>query len=118
MGERLSNLFEKFDTAINERPLYAVAEVDKNNQLVKSAKTPFKMLVRAQDFGHKDQGGGDFREEIMNYAANQMKFDILVQMLRDSEKQEKVGTLTFGTPFMSETCDQELHFHHHRNNRN
>lgn len=113
----LNNLFKKFDSPVNVRPLYPLAEVNQQNEVVKNAKTPYRVKVRAQDFGHKDRGGADFREEIMSYDAQQMKFDIFVQELESSEREDKVGTLIFDKPFMSETCDQQLHFHHHPNIR-
>ncbi|PCJ20035.1 MAG: hypothetical protein COB02_05395 [Candidatus Cloacimonadota bacterium] len=113
----LIKLFEKFDSPGNVRPLYPLSETDIQNKTIKNPKTPYRLKVRAQDFGHEEKGGGDFREEIMSYSANQMKFDLFVQELESSEKEDKIGVLTIGQPFMSETCDQELHFHHHPNIR-
>lgn len=111
----IGNLFKKFDPNAVERPLYAVAETYQNNQVVKNAKTPFQILVRAQEFGHRNKGGGDFRTEIMSYSPGQMKFDISVLMNKGDRESTQAGVLEIGQPFMSDTCDQELHFHHHKN---
>ena len=111
----IGNLFKKFDPIAVERPLFAVAEVNQNSQAVKNAVTPFKINVRAQDFGHQGKGGGDFRDEIMGYTPGQMKFDVSVVLTKDSNEEKEAGVLEVGQPFMSDVCDRELHFHHHKN---
>ena len=111
----IGNLFKKFDPIAVERPLFAVAEVNQQSQAVNNSVTPFKINVRAQDFGHQGKGGGDFRSEIMGYGPGQMKFDVSVVMTKGSNEEKKAGVLEVGQPFMSDVCDRELHFHHHTN---
>ncbi len=111
----LGKLFKKFDRIVVERPLYPVAIMNQYSEPIAEPKTPFKINLRAQEFGHAGKGGGDFRSEIIGYGANQMQFDISLIMSRDSDKEQNAGILTLDKPFMSDVCDQELHFHHHKN---
>ncbi|MCJ8344448.1 hypothetical protein MJH12_02825 [bacterium] len=113
----IAKLFKQFDTPITVRPLWPLAEVNQQNQIVNHPNTPYRIFVRPQDFGANQDPALDFRKEIASYGAK-MKFDLFVQELESSERQEKIGVLSIDTPFMSDTCNQELHFHHHPNIRN
>jgi hypothetical protein len=111
----LGKLFKLFDPIVISRPLFPAAIMNQYSEPIADPKTPFQINVRAQDFGHQGKGGGDFRSEIMGYGANQMQFDLSLVMSRDSDEELQAGVLTLEQPFMSDVCDQELHFHHHKN---
>jgi hypothetical protein len=118
MEKQITALFGKFDSDPSRRPLHPLTQVTPDGVRIRSedAITPrdirFIPLVKAEPSGVSK----DFRTELLSYASGDISFDIALAVIeRTGTSFVRVGSLVLGTPVVSIGCDQDLHFHHHRN---
>jgi len=110
-GLKVSSAFSSADTHSGIRQLYELSYLgeEKNSTVI----TPKWIKIEAEK-NQRVVGAKDFREEFNLVSKKKLVFNISVAS-RESEslKQwEKIGTMTFDTSSISQTCDHRLHFHH------
>jgi hypothetical protein len=103
---KVARSFSKADKNPTIRQLYEISylgETDNTNII-----TPKWMKIEAQKGQTVD--AKDFRDELHIKNGEKLIFNIHV---RDDKKDwQKIGTITFDTSVVSNSCDHRLHFHH------
>lgn len=109
-GAIMNHIFARFDKNPLKRPLKPAAEVSDDGQPVASPVSPDVIrLVPDLSQAGSVRTAPDFRSELLEYGAGEIRFNVV-----RSDTGARIGRLTIDKPIASETCDKELHFHHHR----
>ena len=110
----LVGFFKKFDSNPNWRPLYPYTETNADGSAVASPVTPQAIRLVPRTTTLSAHAAEDFRDEILSYRANEIRFDIVIPAQKAPFTESQViGGLMVGQPVISQVCDEELHFHHH-----
>ena len=110
-GAKVASAFSNADKNSGIRQLYEISYLGEENQ--SDIITPKWMKIEAQDNQTKI-GVDDFRDEFTLDKDEVLIFTISVASEKvDTLRQwEQIGTITFDTSVVSNTCDHRLHFHH------
>jgi hypothetical protein len=107
---KIAKAFASADKHSGIRQLYEISELGEKNK--KNIITPKWIKISAKS-GQKIDAK-DFREEFVLDKGKKILFDIAVASKETDGKKEwhTIGTITFDTSVVSDTCDHRLHFHH------
>ena len=110
-GAKVASAFSDADQNSGIRQLYEISELGESNSSV--IVTPRWMKIEAQDNQTK-LGVNDFRDEFTLNKNEVLVFNISVASTKTDGRHDwlQVGTITFDTSIVSNTCDHRLHFHH------
>lgn len=106
-GLKVAKTFADADKNSGIRQVYEISYLgeDKNADII----TPKWMKVEAQKGQTVDKK--DFRDELTLVSGEKLIFDIFVSS-ESKEAWKNIGTITFDTSVVSQSCDRQLHFHH------
>jgi biotin-(acetyl-CoA carboxylase) ligase len=107
---KIAKAFASADKHSGIRQLYEISELGEKTK--KNIITPKWIKISAKS-GQKIDAK-DFREEFVLDKGKKILFDIAVASKETDGKKEwhTIGTITFDTSVVSDTCDHRLHFHH------
>ena len=107
---KIAKAFASTDSHSGIRQLYEISELGEKNK--NNIITPKWIKISAKKGQTVD--AKDFREEFKLVKGQKIVFDIAVTS-KEIDKQKEwqtLGTITFDTSIVSNTCDHRLHFHH------
>ncbi len=107
---KIAKAFASADSHSGIRQLYEISELGEKNK--NNIITPKWIKIAAKK--GQTVNTKDFRDEFKLTKGKKIVFDIAVTS-REIDKQkdwQSIGTITFDTSIVSNTCDHRLHFHH------
>ncbi len=107
---KVAKAFSSADTNSGIRQLYEVSELGESNK--RHIVTPKWIKIEAKK-GQTIEAE-DFRDELLIHKNKKITFNISVasQIKNDKKEWKIIGTITFDTSIVSNSCDHQLHFHH------
>ena len=111
---KIAKAFASADSHSDIRQLYEISELGEKSK--SQIITPKWIKISAQKGQTQGQtiDAKDFRDEFKFLKGQKIVFDIAVTS-KETDKQKEwqtIGTITFDTSVVSNTCDHRLHFHH------
>jgi len=108
---KVTSIFADADKHSEIRQLYEVSSLGENKTDT-TLITPKWMKIEAQKGQTVDKE--DFRDELNIVEGKQLIFNIFVASTMKDELKDwlQIGTITFDSSVVSNSCDHRLHFHH------